>query len=55
MPAQIRMARVKVAPGKHDVMIQFKNAAGSVVSTRWFKDVQIDVKKRTYLATRTAI
>jgi tetratricopeptide (TPR) repeat protein len=55
LPAQIRMARVKLPPGRHDVMIEFKNAAGLVVATRWFKDVQIDLKKRTYLATRTAI
>jgi hypothetical protein len=55
LPAQIRMARIKLPPGKHDVMIQFKNSSGAVVKTRWFKDVQIDLKKRTYLAARTAI
>lgn len=55
LPAQIRMARVKLPPGRHDVMIEFKNAAGLVIATRWFKDVQIELKKRTYLATRTAI
>lgn len=55
LPAQIRMARVKLPPGKHDVLVEFKNAAGDVVSTHAFKDVEIDAKKRTYLATRTAI
>jgi uncharacterized protein len=55
LPAQIRMARVKLPPGKHDVVVQFKNAGGFVVAQRSFKDVEIDAKKRTYLATRTAL
>lgn len=55
LPAQIRMARVKVPPGKHDVVIQFKNSGGAVISGQAFKDVTIDAKKRTYLASRTAL
>ncbi len=55
LPAQIRMARVKIPPGKHDVVIQYKNAGGYVVSGQAFKDVQVDAKKRTYLAARTAL
>lgn len=55
LPAQIRMARVKIPPGRHDVEIRFLNAAGTLVTTREFKDVGIEPRKRTYLAARTAL
>ena len=54
VPAQIRMARAKLAPGAHQVQIRFKDAAGAVVATQEFASVQIDPKKRTYLSFRTA-
>jgi uncharacterized protein len=55
LPAQIRMARVKLPSGKHDVTVRFKDASGAVVTTRVFKDVIISPSKRTYLQHRTAI
>ncbi|MDE2490824.1 MAG: hypothetical protein KGM24_08240 [Elusimicrobia bacterium] len=55
LPAQIRMARVKLPAGTHDVVVQFKNAAGAVVEQHEFKDVVIQAGKRTYLSYRTAL
>jgi hypothetical protein len=54
VPSQIRMARVKLPAGKHDVAVLFKDAAGVVVSTQTFSGVDIGDAKRTYLAYRTA-
>ncbi|HBT62202.1 MAG TPA: hypothetical protein DEB40_10715 [Elusimicrobia bacterium] len=53
LPAQIRMARIKLPTGKHTVAVNFKGAAGNVVSTYIFKDVNIENSKRTYLTYRT--
>lgn len=55
LPSQIRMARLKLPPGTHTVVVRFKDAAGAVVSTYTFKDVMISKSKRTYLGYRTAI
>jgi uncharacterized protein len=55
LPAQIRMARVKVPAGKHEVTVRFKDAGGNVVSSYTFKDVMINGSRRTYLNYRTAI
>jgi len=54
IPSQIRMARVKLPAGKHDVAVYFKDAAGVVVSTQTFSAVDINDAKRTYLSYRTA-
>ena len=64
VPAQIRMEvlnqgrtsrdRLPVAPGKYDVTVRFKDAAGGVVKTQVFKDVLVSKGKRTYLHYRTA-
>ncbi|MBI5243793.1 MAG: hypothetical protein HY922_08965 [Elusimicrobia bacterium] len=54
VPAQIRMARLRAAPGTHEVTVVFKDAAGAVVSTHVFKDVSVKKGRRTYLAFRTA-
>ena len=54
LPAQIRMARLEISPGRHDVEVHFKSASGQLISTRIFKDVEITQSKRTYLAYRTA-
>lgn len=55
LPSQIRMARLRLPPGKHQVEVRFQNTSGQVVSTRVFKDVEIVKSKRTYLAYRTAL
>lgn len=54
LPSQIRMARVKVPAGVHDVTVNFLDAAGDVVDTTEFKGVTIQPGKRTYLHYRTA-
>jgi hypothetical protein len=55
LPAQIRMARVAAASGRHQVSVRFVNAAGAVVKTKDFSDVQFVPGGRTYLAFRTAL
>lgn len=55
LPSQIRMARVKLPAGRHEIRVFFKNAVGAIVSSFSFKDVEIQRAKRTYLAHRTAI
>ncbi|MCR4294611.1 MAG: hypothetical protein NUW21_03695 [Elusimicrobia bacterium] len=54
LPAQIRMARVKLPPGKHDVEIRYKNEAGVMISSQAFSGVLVAERKRTYLSARTA-
>lgn len=54
LPSQIRMARVRVPPGTHEVRVDFKDASGAVVASRVFKDVSVERSRRTYLHSRTA-
>lgn len=54
VPAQIRMARLAVAPGTHDLTVRFKDSKGAVVKSHVFKNVVVKRGKRTYLAYRTA-
>jgi tetratricopeptide (TPR) repeat protein len=54
LPAQIRMARVKLEPGTHDVAIYYKNTAGVMISSQAFSGVLVAEHKRTYLSARTA-
>jgi hypothetical protein len=54
VPAQIRMARMRLREGSHNVRIDFKDGAGRTVSSQVFKDVKIEKNRRTYLHSRTA-
>ncbi len=54
LPSQIRMARLRLPPGTHDVKINFLDGTGAVVSSTEFKGVTISAGKRTYLHYRTA-
>lgn len=54
LPAQIRMARVKIEAGKHDIGVLYKTAGGVTLSSQTFSGVIIADHKRTYLAGRTA-
>jgi len=54
LPAQIRMARLAVPPGRHDVSVTFTGADGSAVGSTVFKDVEVARGRRTYLHYRTA-
>ena len=53
LPAEIRMARIKLPVGKHSVAVTFKNASGGVTGTKTF---EVDIKdgKRVYLSHRTS-
>jgi hypothetical protein len=55
LPSQIRMARLRLPPGQHDVVVRFLDAGGAVVATQTFKGVKIDRSRRTYLSHRTAL
>jgi hypothetical protein len=54
LPAQIRMARLRLPPGRHDLSATFTNAANAVVATHLFQGVEVRKGKRTYIAYRTA-
>ncbi len=54
LPAEIRMARIRVPAGKHDILVRFLDRASAVVSTASFKDIAIEGKKRSYIHYRTA-
>ena len=53
LPAQIRMARLRLPAGPHKVTVDFEDATGAVLSSRVF-DVTIQPGKRTYLSWRTS-
>jgi len=54
LPAEIRMSRMKLPVGKHTITVNFKDAAGNLVGTKVFNDVEIAEGKRAYLSYRTA-
>lgn len=54
LPAQVRMSRMLLPPGKYDLAVSFKDKNGTVVSTRIIKDVEAQKGRRVYLHTRTA-
>jgi|CXWL01.1.fsa_nt_gi tetratricopeptide (TPR) repeat protein len=54
VPAQIRMARSPLKSGSHRVLVRRLDAAGRVVSTRVFENVQIRSGRRTWLIDQTA-
>ncbi len=54
MPAQIRMARAALPPGRRDVAVTFVGRHGEVQGSCVFRDVEIVKGRRTYLHYRTA-
>jgi hypothetical protein len=54
LPDEIRMARLSLPAGVHDVKIVFRDAAGNVRSEETLKQVQITAGFRTYVHVRTA-
>jgi len=54
MPAEIRMARMAAAPGKHTVTVNYVNSAGAVIGSKVFENVSVEKGRRTYLHCRTA-
>ena len=55
LPAQFRVARLRLPAGKHDVTATYVGPTGATLSTQIFKDVVIVKGRRTYLHDRTAL
>jgi len=55
LPAQFRVARLRLPPGSHDVVVKYLGATGASLSTQTFKNVVIRKGRRTYLHDRTAL
>lgn len=55
LPAQFRIARLRLPPGKHDVIVTYLGPTGSTLSNQTFKEVVILKGRRTYLHDRTAL
>jgi len=53
LPAQIRMARLAVKPGRQDVTVTFTRSDGTADGTAVFRDVVVERGRRTYLHYRT--
>lgn len=55
VPGQIRMARLRLPAGEHDVTALFLDGSGRAVLSHVFKAVKVSKGRRTYLHYRTAI
>lgn len=53
-PAQIRMARLRLPPGTHDLRIVFVDDGGQVLSSWEMPATQVAAGRRTYLHVRTS-
>lgn len=54
LPAQLRMTRFYVPPGKQDILLRFKDGFGNIIGEYQFKDISVKSKDRIYLHYRTA-
>jgi hypothetical protein len=54
LPAEIRMARLPLPEGKHDVAVQFENSFGTVISRTVLRGVEVRKGHRTWVHVRTA-
>ncbi len=55
LPAQFRVARLRLPAGAHDVVVDYLGPTGAKLSTQTFKDVVIRKGRRTFLHDRTAL
>ena len=55
LPAQFRVARLRLPPGTHEVVVTYQGPGGAQLSIQTFKDVVIRKGRRTYLHDRTAL
>ena len=55
LPAIIRMARVPLSSGTHQVVVIYKNRDGGEMARRVFDNVHVAAGGRTYLQDRTAL
>jgi hypothetical protein len=54
LPAEIRMARLALPAGVHDVTVSYRDAAGNVTGEETLHGVQVAAGYRTYVHVRTA-
>ncbi len=54
LPAQIRMTRFYVPPGRQDFRLRFKDGFGNIIGEHRFEDVEVKPNARVYLHYRTA-
>lgn len=55
LPAQFRVARLYLPPGRHDVTVTYTGPSGATLSTQVFTGVTVFKGRRTYLHDRTAL
>ncbi len=55
LPAQFRVARLNLPPGKYDVKVVYTGPSGARLSEQTFPGVTIRKGRRTYLRDRTAL
>ncbi len=55
LPAQFRVARLRLPAGTHSVVVIYLGQSGATLSNRTFSDVVIRQGRRTYLHDRTAL
>ena len=54
IPAELRLARIPLAPGKHSIVIDYLDANGKVVTSEERKDIEVKAGERTWIPARTA-
>jgi len=54
LPAEIRLARLALPPGIHDLTVTYRDAAGEPVKTETFTGVKVETGRRAYLRARTS-
>ncbi len=54
LPAEIRMARLSLPAGVHDVTVDYRDASGAVAFTEVVRGVEVTAGHRTYVHVRTA-
>jgi len=55
LPAQFRIARLRLPAGTHEVVVTYLGPSGATLSNRTFSSVVIRKGRRTYLHDRTAL
>ncbi|UPT75859.1 MAG: hypothetical protein M0D55_09415 [Elusimicrobiota bacterium] len=55
LPAQFRVARLRLPAGTHDVLISYTGSSGSAIANQTLKGVVIRKGRRTYIHDRTAL
>jgi hypothetical protein len=53
LPAEFRLAQIRVKPGVYSIVVKFYNEYGSIVSQKVFDNVRVEKGKRTFLEVAT--